>query len=136
MQSVSEDFKNLGNLDELTIYLEICKHENILANLKENFSAGINNLFQFQKDITHQKQIIASYMNLLSAFGIDITNPDYIEEWKCACANFLSQLTPDDYYYFVQLRTTCQSLGFLYPHVEGESSFYVQPTTEKQKQIS
>lgn len=124
--------KSISKFDELSLYLEICKYENILENLK-NHATIVPGKIQFQAEIIQTKEILNLHFKELERFGIMSKDKTTIALWKEACADFLNSLDMIEYATLMQTRMSGKPLD-LFCSSEKLHSAFLKSEEENQKE--
>lgn len=108
----NREISSIERLDELSLYLEICKCKRNLENMENIFSnKGIDNVtLQYEKVKLNNR--LALLLSSLFRFGIDSTSDENITDWMRDWESYLAKLNDDEYKAFAFYRSTCQSLEF------------------------
>lgn len=110
------------NLEELSLYVEICTYEKMMDHLR--YDATIipgNNSIQFQNQMTELQRVICLYKKQLEKFGIDPNSEEEVHSWKSSCQNCLSKLDIIEYAIFWQMRTSYQTSDLFYSADDDQS---------------
>lgn len=122
-EEYSRILESVSKLDELSLYLEICKYEEILNQLKHNALITPGKI-SFQSSLIQAKEILDIHLEQLENFGIPFKNKDAVLSWKHACSQFLNGLDMVEYALFMQTRMSGNRLDMFCCKGALQSSFW------------